>query len=772
MNYRVQLPRGIAQCCLRIGLYTTLLVTLWGCGGNGGSESADTAPEERSQVQAAQELVYNNSPYQFANACYEMYIGGSTLAVNSQHGGYELAASDTLMDDSVAKLFLKPSGLGTYLLYDQHTHLLGAHDLPVRTRVLDHRLEWRFESAGQGKFFLRSTESGQWLAGNGAALALVDNFDQADAVGFKETNGCTPYPEASTNAQGKPTTTTFADGSVWGVADVHAHLFGTLAFGGNVMVGDVFHPLGITKALEDCSNQHGVGGKTDITGFVTETGSGDVGQRAVKLPFLLLFNQPLHNTDGYPDFTEWPNNRTTTHQIAYYKWLERAYLGGLRLMVNLLVESGPLCKVGRELSKNYAPIDDHYEYDEDVVCNGEATSERQLQETYALMDYIDAQHGGPGKGWLRIVKTPKQARQVIKDGKLAMIIGSETPDLFRCIDGIEGGREECSYDYIEQRLDEYDARGIKGIFPVHHYDNDFGGALVFNPIIEIAGVVQDGSLFHYEVCEGGYDPILALKLPSIYYMLFPNFMRDLPLFPFVPEGDGYCNRRGLTDLGAHLIREMMKRGMIIETAHMSPPMKEAVIEMAEYYDYPLVDSHKGKAFADAAKPEEARYLSLGGIRAPLFNRSVPGDYQGVMKTCRHHTSQDMAIQLMAFSDTRRELGLDPGVAFGTDMHGMVQQAFPRFGEYADCDVPQSDPVTYPFTSFDGAVTFNEQVTGNRVFNYNTDGLAHVGLLPDVIQDMRNQGMNDHYIEMFFRGAESYLQMWEKAQARSRALTDH
>lgn len=754
---------GVVPGAVMFFLWLLPSILLSGCGGSGsGTDTdADTEPaDNRALASVAQ------TPYQFANQCYRMETGGSLLTIDPVSGEY-------LMGDNqqqAARFYMKPTGLGTYLFYDQGEQLLGAHETPVRTQELDMRLEWRLEQLSDDSFALQATDAQGYLASNGASLYLSDSFSEALAVSLKESENCATYPEISTNASGEPSVSEFEDGSVWGLADVHAHLFGTLAFGGNIMAGDVFHPLGVQKALQDCSVEHGIGGKTDITGFVTQEPDYNVGKQAARLPFLLLFNQPLHNTDGYPEFSEWPNNQTTTHQIAYYKWLERAYLGGLRLMVNLLVESGPLCKVGRDLSRNYAPIDDGYEFDDSVVCNGEETSERQLQATYDLVDYIDAQHGGPGKGWLQLVSSPEEARQAIRNKKLAMVVGSETPDLFRCIDGVEGGREECTEEYIEQRLDEYDQRGIKSLFPVHHYDNDFGGARVFNPIIEVASVVQDGSLFHYDTCEGGYDPILAIQLPRIYYLLFPNFIRDLPLFPFVPEGDGYCNRQGLTDLGAHLVREMMKRGMIIETAHMSRPMKEAVVDMAEYYDYPLVDSHWGKAFEDALKPEEERYFKLGSVRAPLFNRwvSVP-EYNGVVKDCEPYTSQDMAIQLMAYSDLRNDLGLDPGVVFGTDMHGMVQQAYPRFGERAVCHSEQQNPVTYPFTSFDGGVQFEQQVSGNRVFDYNTDGLAHIGLLPDVIQDMRNQGMSDEYVKRFFRGAESYLQMWEKARQRAGEL---
>ena len=44
----------------------------------------------------------------------------------------------------------------------------------------------------------------------------------------------------------------------------------------------------------------------------------------------------------------------------------------------------------------------------------------------AMQDYIDAQYGGPGRGWYRIVTDPFEARKVINQGKLAVVMGMET----------------------------------------------------------------------------------------------------------------------------------------------------------------------------------------------------------------------------------------------------------------------------------------------------------------------------------------------------------
>src|SRR3546814_18942075 len=56
----------------------------------------------------------------------------------------------------------------------------------------------------------------------------------------------------------------------------------------------------------------------------------------------------------------------------------------------------------------------------------------QVKYLYQLQDYVDAQEGGPGKGWFRIVSSPADARKVINDGKLAVVPGLEFADLFNC----------------------------------------------------------------------------------------------------------------------------------------------------------------------------------------------------------------------------------------------------------------------------------------------------------------------------------------------------
>jgi hypothetical protein len=58
---------------------------------------------------------------------------------------------------------------------------------------------------------------------------------------------------------------------------------------------------------------------------------------------------------------------------------------------------------------------------------------------------------------------------------------------------------------------------------------------------------------------------------------------------------------------------------------------------------------------------------------------------------------------------------------------------------------------------------------SRDFDVNLDGVAHYGMIPDFLQDVANSHPRPAevgaYFDPLFRSAESYIQMWEKAQAR-------
>ena len=121
------------------------------------------------------------------------------------------------------------------------------------------------------------------------------------------------------------------------------------------------------------------------------------------------------------------------------------------------VDDEPICRI--EPSRNAGG------------CDETRSIEAQIRRLRALQDYVDAQNGGPGRGWLRLVYSPAQARQAIKRGKLAVIIGIESSDLFGCSEHL--GRPQCTRKDIDNGIRTYKQLGVSGMFVAHWVNNAF-----------------------------------------------------------------------------------------------------------------------------------------------------------------------------------------------------------------------------------------------------------------------------------------------------------
>ena len=78
-------------------------------------------------------------------------------------------------------------------------------------------------------------------------------------------------------------------------------------------------------------------------------------------------------------------------------------------------------------------------------------------------------------------------------------------------------------------------------------------------------------------------------------------------------------------------------------------------------------------------------------------------------------------------------------------------------------------MTYPLTSYDGKVTFTQPFVGDRQVDFNTEGMIHIGLLPELLEDARKDAASESDLEPLFRSAEGYIRMWEKAEERGKSI---
>lgn len=53
----------------------------------------------------------------------------------------------------------------------------------------------------------------------------------------------------------------------------------------------------------------------------------------------------------------------------------------------------------------------------------------------------------------------------------------------------------------------------------------------------------------------------------------------------------------------------------------------------------------------------------------------------------------------------------------------------------------------------------------RDYDINIDGMAHYGMLPDMLQDVRNNGLAPEDLATLFRSANDFVGTWEKCLSR-------
>lgn len=520
-----------------------------------------------------------------------------------------------------------------------------------------------------------------------------------------------------------------------GWADVHVHMFSNLGFGGGVMAGAAYDKTqGIRGALApdyatnlDLVSSTGI----ELTNAVCPALTPNCGRKRLHGDHT-IFDQIAgegagdgsKSNFGAPVFNGWPTWHSTIHQQVYWKWLERAWRGGMRLMTMLAVTNEFACAAANRLRGN-------------DCRNSMPAIDKQLDAAYDFESWLDSQSGGVGKGWFRIVKTPDDAEQAIRAGKLAVVLGIESDTLFGCKQ-----KSNCAPDFVKGEVARYFARGVRHIYPVHDFDGGFGGSALFNDFLGVANVTIEQAAFVSQPCPGVSD-----------------------------RGSLNCNVKGLTGLGATLIGNLMDSGILIDVDHMSAKAIDETIALAKQHgDYPLMVGHglfNGVHASGRNRHERMRTdAQLEQLR--LLGSSVSIMTQDEIKDDPRCLHSSVTFK-KSYEYAASKLGGNGAAAlpFGSDFNGMAPHVGPRFGDDAcgkDGGQRAAEAnrarLAYPFT-IPGFGRFERQVTGQRTFDFNTDGLAHMGLMPDLIADLALLNTN---LDPLMRSAAGYVATWRKALA--------
>ena len=483
-----------------------------------------------------------------------------------------------------------------------------------------------------------------------------------------------------------------ANEPVTGFADLHIHMMAEYGYGGAWFHGS--HAGHEHKAMKNCSGNAG-----GIFGLPRD-------HARTKIPVVNEFLGKIKGTEGdtglhlgkrkgFPSYEGWPRWDTIAHQQVWEGFLKKAHDSGLSLMVISTVNFHPLCSVMPHENRKYD-------------CKDMNAVDRQI---HAIHEFTRTHN------WAEVALSPTHAREIIRAGKLALIISIEVSDLFS-----EG-------DWQKQ-LDHYYARGVRTLQPVHQLDNRFSGAAPHHFIFEFFQVLRDIGSLDFDIKRLGFT-----------------------------RGKDGKNVKGLTQDGRDLIQAMMKKNMLVDMAHMSEKSVVETYQLATQRPegvYPLYISHGHfRDMMDEGKMDDHEKTTPDWIIELIKNthgmfglRTGPEkvkSFGSVPNDC--HGSTKSFAQVYQYGD--QKLGIP--IAFGSDLNGFIQQLRPRFGGNREtCGAASTDKERKRQQKA------QSQALGT---SFDESGFGHIGQIAEVIRELKNFGVDTSHLE---NSSEAFIKMWERA----------
>lgn len=556
-------------------------------------------------------------------------------------------------------------------------------------------------------------------------------------------------------------------GPLKGFVDLHTHPLSNLGFGGKVVHGgpdigsllpddiDCNHDvraLSMRHALSDCSPTHGTPGLNlnPIAGSIG-FGCGDFIRWAV-----IFADQKANNAwvcagssgHGAPDFNEWPNWNDITHQAMWVDWIRRTYLGGLRVMVALAVNSQILGDA----------VAGHGDYPTD----DKNSADLQIKETKAFV----SRHSD----FMEIAYSPADLERIVRANKLAVVLGIEIDNI-----GNLNQVHPLTHEAISAEINRLYNEGVRYVFPIHLTDCAFGGTAVYQDLFNYATYYEDGHYWKLDCVTNSnhqFSAIIPLpadvpdslrKVPGLVPLISLNIRglndligealtvklhRTLPAPPnnHCPTNLGEVNDMGLLPDGEFAVMEMMRHGMFIDIDHMSDKSKNMAISIAERNHYPLNSGHAGlRTFGPLdwdGNPNQINERSMSTNQYARIAKlhGMAGIGVSGLNSYQWTTMYKDVLNVMG--------GTKAGAALGTDADGMSPLWPPR---------PNSSvqyPKTFPMCSL-----------GTKKWNYNdpkNGGVAHYGLIPDFLKDVQTdiRGGGGEVYNNLMSGADYFLQTWK------------
>lgn len=478
---------------------------------------------------------------------------------------------------------------------------------------------------------------------------------------------------------------------LWGWADLHCHPMAQAGFGG-LMHGHMHGPV---EDLGTCVLEHGVNHANTVFHPVpsfSESARGNDG--SLTAPGWTITTPEKGEQLVYAG---WPSFDDLTHIKVHQDWIRRAWEGGQRLMVALIVHS--------ELLSN-------------AMLSGQTDRDTVEPQIRMLKEFVA--HNG---SWCGLAFTPGDARTLIEAGKLAFILGLETDSINGWVrdDMFPSDPTPANRDAIHAVIHPYFAYlrnlGVIQVNLLHLSDNAFGGMALYDWMFMFNTFTRTGT---WPTPEDGFDhrPVddqISRKVTTSstvwghLQQLAINAGFPPPFTgPWTPNGDR--NTKGLTLAGEVAVLEAMRFGMVIDLDHMSEKSAATAHKIATGQpgapSYPLVSAHNGARrmaprALDPATPSPAPMTSEFRRSSHVFpnENNKSAEQLGWIKDTKGIFGHGTAgADSRAFPATQPVTNDCPGsdktfaqgyqfvlsqleapVGFGTDWNSLLEGPGPRFG---------------------------------------------------------------------------------------------
>jgi len=426
----------------------------------------------------------------------------------------------------------------------------------------------------------------------------------------------------------------------------------------------------------------------------------------------------LHAEDRAHDWTDrnknngdkasWPAWDAIAHQQVHTTWLHQAYQDGLRLMVMSAINNEAFCQFLP--SANRTPG-----YD----CSDMANIVRQLNAAIALGN-------DPNTSWYQIAYSTQQARDIINQNKLAVILSVEASDIFNTADP-------------QATLQDLYNKGARTLQPLHQFNSKLGGVAWHDGNIKLVQTIKN--------------------LPSTHHLCKDN--GGTGSYAKCDATKNQLNYLGLTGAGKRFVTKMLNLGMPVDIAHMSElSVKDVETIVTAACDYPVYVSHghvRSLLDEDSWKADKKHEKTSPDWELDLVRKT--GGMFGLRTGADHHEANEYFAAMGA-------------AGLPTSLPVAGPQPMPG-GKVGGNEFHFAYALDYLFRLKGVHVALGSDLNGlipQMVFSGESQdtkmaGLAHIGKLPVMLSKVDVAGLDTGtFKELKENSAEAYLQMWERAAA--------